>query len=91
MIIALLHFPALPKGFAVHQLFAAFFTVLLSFCHHSASARPMEASNSYNALRPSPTFSFPARQELARTTSDTGYAGPACLSCGTMSVSFTAR
>ena len=75
----------------MHLLFTALVSILLSFCHHSAAARPLEATNFYDNVRPSPAFSFPDRHELARPASDSGYAGSACLSCGTTTVSFTAR
>ncbi len=88
----LLLFPCTNKGFAtVHQLFAALLSVLLSFCHHSAASHSLVATNVYDNARPNPTLSFPDRQDLARTAAVHGYAGSACLSCRTMSVSFIAR
>lgn len=75
----------------MHQLFATLFAVLLSFCHHSAGSRSMEASVRYNVDRPTPVLSFPGRQELARTVSYGGYAGSACSSCQSMNVSYSVR
>ena len=75
----------------MHQLFSALVSIFLSFCHHSAGARPLEATNLYDSTRPASTFSFPDRHELTRNTNESGYAGSACLSCGTMTVSFTTR
>ena len=75
----------------MHQLFSALVTLLLSFCHHSAAARPLEATNLYESARPTSTLSFPDRHESGRPTNDSGYSSTECLSCGTMTVSFTVR
>ncbi len=73
------------------HLFAALLSVLLSFCHHATASHSLEATNVYDSTKPNPVLSFPNRQDLARTASEPGYAGSACLSCQTTSVSFIAR
>lgn len=89
---SLLLLPCITKGFAaVHQLFAALLSLLLSFGHHSAASHPLEASITYDHAKPNPALTFPDRQDLDRTASVPDYAGSACLSCRTMSVSFIAR
>ncbi len=85
------NFPLLLRGSALHQLFAALVTILLSFCHHSVASRSLVATNTYGNYRPSPALTFPDRQDLARTASAPGYAESTCLSCRTMSVSFITR
>lgn len=75
----------------MHQLLATLFAVLLSFGHHAAGSRSMEASVTYGAVRPTPVLSFPDRQELARTVSYASYAGSACPSCQVTNAAYVAR
>ena len=75
----------------MHQLFVTLFAVLLSFAHHSAGSRSMEASVTYNVAKPSRVLSFPGRQQFARTVSYPSYAGSACSSCQLTTTSFSAR
>ncbi len=75
----------------MHQLFAALFAILISFCHHSPASQTPENTLAYESAKPTPVLSFPAREDLARNTSEASYAGSECLSCQTMTVSYIAR
>ena len=67
------------------------FAILMAFCHHSALSRSPDATFAYQQSRPTPVLSFPDRGDLARGATEASYAGSACLSCRTMTVSYTAR
>ena len=75
----------------MHQLFATLFAVLLSFGHHTAGSRSLEASVSYDTAKPTPVLSFPDRHDRAQGVSYAGYAGSQCSSCQMTNTSFNVR
>ena len=75
----------------MHQFLATLLSLLLSFGHHTA---PTHAGATFWAAREfSPSaLSFPDRRALARgTEAEASYATSACVSCSTMTATFTVR
>lgn len=74
----------------MHQLIATLFALLISLCHHTSFTAPQgeaaEVPGSVQTLSAAEGDSvmLPDRYQLARYTSESGYSGSACSSCGRM-------
>ena len=75
----------------MHPILATLFSLLLSVCHHTAHTHADAAAWAARELPASAAF-LPDRRALARgTEAEASYATSACLSCSTMTATFTVR